>query len=560
MASVQDVIAINSRPGNSEKGGSQTYGITVDASPFQRLAEYTYLDNVEKTKAKTIKDQAIATEMGKSMALDINTTNKDLYDDLDKQKKDILYLVQNNKDVFDYNKNPEANRKYQELYGQFTANRAKATAFDTLNNAAVEEIAKIQDPSEQQSARTVLENNRKISLVGGAGNFFKYGTQLETGLVKFTADDFKVPKVSTLDYTTVDILANNNKSTEVKVLDANAAWSKAGELWLGIQDDKFVPQANPNKDPAIDLRNQNAKIQSDAKNAKKGRFSSQTLEKMNVLLSEYNDKKKAWDANPVGKEPEKTDQIKSIDAINENLIAANAALGKARAKDPSLKVPDFNLITYNDPQGLTGQELVYLETLSGQEGKFIDYVEKLTSTDNAIQIRGQNMTSATADKDRAERKAARVEKNLPPLPDGAAADKGNIIYSINSPIKGNDPKYKGAKIVNGEILDAKGNLITSATDEMDIPTGKTGAYIQEWYKKYNNVTGGEGAKVQVTNGTIKAKFDNGKIVGILATNGGYITVDDFQKISDGNGQLKETKQNSETRVGVIPAGTQGGLP
>ena len=557
MATVQEILAINNRQGDAAKGGGNSIGITIDQTPFNRLAEYTYLDNVQKQKDKVIKDQEIAGEMGKAMALDPNSTNKELYEALNKKKEEINYLIKNNKDVFDYNKNPSANIKLKELLGEFTANRTKASAFDVLNNSTSTEIGKLP-PEQQVAAQKVLENKRKIALNGGADNFFKTGVQLDTGIMDFKPKDFKFPKIAKLEYTTVDIGGDNNFSNEAKVIDVNAARAKAEQIWLGLQQDDFVPQPNPNKDPKIDLQNENARINSEAVNAGgKGKYNDQTVAKMNTLIEEYKQKKSEWDANPVpGKEPQKTSQMIAIDAINKDIIGANAALAKARLKDPTLKVPNFEVINYED--GLSGPELIMLETLSSQEGNFIEFTKKATNTGNATTRAGQLTTAATADKDRAERKAARIAKGQPPLPAGGAEEKGNIIYSINSPVSGKEEKYKGAKIIQGILRDKNGALITNQV-EMDIPAGKTGAYIQEWYKKYNTLTKGEGGEVQVTNGIIKAKFENGAIVGILSNNGGYITVDDFQKVSDANSQLKETKYNSETEVGAGVEGT-GGLP
>ena len=45
----------------------------------------------------------------------------------------------------------------------------------------------------------------------------------------------------------------------------------------------------------------------------------------------------------------------------------------------------------------------------------------------------------------------------------------------------------------------------------------------------------------------------------MSDNGGFITVDDFKKISDKNGQLSENKYITETEVGVTVGG-QGDLP
>ena len=503
MASVQEVLAINSRPGDSIKGGSQTYGITIDATPFARLAEFTYLDNVQKQKDKVVKDQEIALEMGKALSLDINTTNKEIYDELDKQKQEILYLLKNNKDVFDYNKNPEANKKYQELYGQFTANRTKATAFDVLNNAAVSQIAKL-DTTEQQPAREVLENNRKISLVGGAKEFFKTGTQLETGLVSFKPEDFTVPKVGKISYTTVKIGGDNNMSREVNVIDVNAARTKSEQVWIGITTDEFIPEPNPKNDPIIELRNRNGAIQSKSKNAKKGRFSQQTLDKMNLVIEEYKQKKAEYDANPIGKPPTKTDQMIAIDAINQNILAANAALGQARA-NKQLNVPTFEIINYED--GLSGAELVLMETLASQpQEKFIEYADKATNTGIATTQRGQNMASATADKNR---RVANVRTNKPPQ---------------NTFIDGNDfsaignHTYSDKKISGGYVIYNDNSLYTGP---LAVPISKIPTSILNTIKQLDKE---DGYKIQTEKGVDFVEFDvvDGKFQ-TVKTNKGIVT-------------------------------------
>lgn len=527
MASVQDILAINNRAGDSVKGGGQTYGVTIDASPFQRLAEYTYLDNVQKQKDKTIKDQAIATEMGTAMALDPNSTNKELYESLNKKKDEINYLIKNNLDVFDYNKNPAANIKLKELLGEFTANRAKASAFDVLNNSTVTAIGALP-PEQQVSAQKVLENKRKIALVGGADNFFKTGVQLDTGIMDFKAKDFKLPKIARLEYTTVDIGGDNNFTTEAKVIDINVATAKAEQIWLGIQQDKFVPQPNPTNDPKIALQNENARIQSEATSGEKGKYSEQTLDKMNTLLSEYKQKKAEWDANPIpGKEPQKTSQMIAIDAVNKNIIAASAALGRARLKDPTLKVPDFKTINYED--GLSGPELILLDTLSSQEAGFVEYSKKAVNTGNATTQRGQDISAETA------REARRIAalKNGGKEPGTAGYEDGNDFDQIQN------HKYpKGTQIKDGVVLNSDKSLYTG---EIQVPVGKIPTSVLNTIKQLNK----EDSYKQIEDGFVTFYVKDGVFNNVGTEKGGVVTrQNQLAGQRNFDKRTKEEKQNA----------------
>lgn len=465
MASVQEVLAINSRPGDSIKGGGQTFGITIDASPFQRLAEYTYLDNVEKTKVKAAKDKEVATEMGKAMSLNINTTNKEIYDELDKQKQEILYLVKNNKDIFDYNKNPEANKKWQELYGQFVANREKATAFDLLNNSATTEIAKITDPNEQKAARQTLENNRKIALSGGAGTFFKTGTQLEPVITKFDKSDFAIPTAGELKYQTFKEGGNSNKTTLVEVGDFNGLLAQSNQAWLGLQQDDYKPEENPNNDPVIAARNRNAQIASEQKKTKLGKYSEETLKTTNNLIREYNKAYADWKAaGSQGREPEKPSIISSVEAVNRNILVASIEMQKQSARGGKPAVPAFKTIDLSDE--LSGPELVYLEAASKIKDP-IKYTETGVNTGNRTQERGQDISNANADADRAERREARIARltkgGKTPGTDGY--EDGNDFDMIQ------DHKFpKGTQIVDGMVVNNDGK--TLYTGDLQVPISK----------------------------------------------------------------------------------------
>ena len=475
MASVQEIIAINSRQGNSEKGGSQTYGITIDASPFQRLAEYTYLDNVQKQKDKVAKDQQIATEMGKVMALDPNSTNKELYEALNKQAEEINYLIKNNKDIFDYNKNPAGNVKMKELVGKFAANREKATAFDVLNNSAETAISALP-PEQQVSARQVLENKRKIALVGGADNFFKTGTQLETGIMDFKKEDYTVPKLSKLSYITVDIGGDNNFENKISIVDINGARAKAAEKWLGLTD-SFVPEENPNNDEKIALRNKNGLIYSKAKN--KNKYSDETLAKMNSLISEYRQKKAALDASPVGPEPTKTAQMIAIDAVNQNITATNSALDEIRRNSPNLQVPKYDLINYDDE--ITGEELILAETLTGQGA------ETFLSRERTAKFTGNETAAANNKMDNAVQwynaKTSRITATRPTTTNPQTGEietqsaYDSIVGTIASTVNGKDgaplempvanlTEYQ-AQAINPKWVEKKENGVLSFSSEFE---------------------------------------------------------------------------------------------
>lgn len=489
MASVQEILAINNRPGDSIKGGEQTYGITIDASPFQRLAEYTYLDNVEKTKAKALKDKEIATEMGKAMALNINTTNKEIYDELDKQKQEILYLVTNNKDVFDYNKNPEANKKWQELYGQFTANREKATAFDVLNNNAVAEIAKL--PIEQQeSAREVLENKRSIALAGGASNFLKTGIA-ELSAIKVEPKDFAIPKVGNIQYQTFQEGGNANKTYDVDVYDINSLDAASEQAWLGLQTDTFIPQDNPNNDKTIALQNRNAEIAYNQNRKGLGKFSGETLAKTNLIISEY---KAAVEKAKTegGSQPQKPSIIESIEAINRNIEAASDALQRQAQRGGKPLPPRFKTINIEDE--LQGGELVKLESLAEKPPEsFIKYTEKGDDTGNAIKIRAQNIDVSESEKDRQAR--WRIA-NIPASSSGSGKAAGasefsygpfaSIVASIgnlNKTVKLSELSIAQVAAINPAYV-SEGKVVDKVSDkEVSIGTNKAGELTIFEYEK-----------------------------------------------------------------------------
>lgn len=544
---VSDVLATRSYKGDASAGGGVYYGVKLDATPFDKLAQYTFYENRDKWERKNKEDDAAALKMADMVALDINSSFPEFYDHLNAKKQELSEMLKDSS-VLNYQKNPEGYKKMSALYGEIVADKNKAVANDVKNNAAQAAIALLPE-KQQEAAKAVLEIDRKILLAKGADYALKKGSLMTTGQ-KFEASDYAVPTVGTVEFSASILGYDDNKERSVKVVDANGAWVQAG-IAAAQGQKEFVAKPNPDKDPVIDLENQRRKLIF-TQNKEMG-----TNPALEETVKKFDETIKAWDTyNKLSPEQkatttavEKPQIVADAEKFNENIQMANRELDRTVG---GKRAPNFMEVNLKD--GISPQEYVYMQSLS-KVGSFIKADEK------AIHHGEGSQNARHAETEAGLMKRKRMEMAKPPagVP-GAQDSKGNIIYSING-IYG-DPKNR---IENGHLF-RDGKFDAGFNKDVKVDAGASGAYIQSWYNQYNTLTGKDqvGAKVRLYDDgaggkkQLNARFRNGVIYAIESDNGGFITVDDFQKISDINGQKKESKVISETEVGVGGGGS--GLP
>lgn len=556
--SVSDVLAVRGYKGDSTAGGSQTFGIKLDATPFDKLALYTYSQNKEMWERQNTQDDLAAKEMAKMMALDVNSSFPEFYEQLNKQKQDISDMLKD-PTVLDYQKNPEGYKKLQSAYADLSNNKNKAVANDVKYNA---ELARIEAlPIEQQAAqRAILDNNKKMLLGDGADKALKEKPLLAIG-GEFKPKDFELPTAGDIKYTTTKILGNNNKEIGVTVPDGNGVWVQSGKLALGLDQTEFEPIPNLNNDKNVELQNQNAKIKF-KQNKKLGNniYQKQTLDKFNELIPTYEKALAQYNALPPeqrGTPPPKPAIVEDVERMNNNIDVVNKLFADQKSRGVSVPEPYRKI---NTSDGIDAQEYIYLQSLSKVK-EFIKYDEKLTHTGDLTSENNSKRNEAGA-MARARLPYDEQKKSIQAL---GTSHFGNLIYGVNLP-KVEVPNFDGkASIKDGSVIDKNGRVLTQVNGDAELPRDAFNNSILLEYNKYAGVKtttkdgvitteNNPGAELP-TEGRLRAKYEKGTIVGIYSKDNTLVDVDLMQQITIKAGQMGVNKYkdpNTEYGVGGDP--------
>lgn len=561
--SVSDVLAVRSYKGDSTAGGSQTFGIKLDATPFDKLAQFTYFQNKEMWERQNTQDDLAAKEMAKMMALDVNSAFPEFYEHLNAKKDELSKLIQDDATVLNYQKNPEGYKKMQRLYGEIANDRTAATANDLKYNTEITRI-KLLPVEEQQAQKDLLEIEKKRLLMDGAAKGLQQKPLLAIG-GKFTAKDFELPDAGTVMYQTAFAMGDNNKQIEVTALDFNSAWVQSVKAANQIDQAEFVPKPNPNNDQNINLDNESGKIQFD-QNKKSGnanQYTEATVAKFKDIVDQYYTAlKESTDKGTTP--PPKPEFISSVEAVNENITAAENNLAEQSKRGSKPYIPGARKINLED--GVSKEELIYLNTLS-KEKEFIKYKETLNNTGQAYNYAKLATEDDNADKDRAARSAiARLPYDMQKEQIQALGEGhfGNLIFGVNLPKgKVEVPNIESgtASIKDGAVIDDQGNILTQVNGDAELPRGAINNSILLEYNKYAGVktTDKDGVVTTENNpgqqiapkGRLRANYENGVIKGIYSQDGTLIDVDMMQQITIKAGQMGVTKYKSpNTEYGV----------
>lgn len=567
---VQDVLAVRSYQGDSKAGGSQSYGLTLDPSPFEKLAQYTYFQNRELWERKNKLDDANAIKVGELSALDPSSINPEIYKYFNDRKESLMKQAMSG--ALDYQKNPNDYIKFRKDWGDFNNQRTAALANQTKELQWENSIQSTDDPKLKSSIEA--EKKYYVDKLYGDGieAAFTQKAPLQTynpvgqdvlGVPSLGAD-FKVQ--------TIKIGLNDNLEIKRDFKDTNPVFNQSDQIYLGIAKDVFTPSEKAKSDPNL-------------LNVEQKRYDIKHKEllNLNATVSKFNDFIQPFqqDLAEAGTDDEKFKAVltkikgtagQGSDILlgilqsnwdyNKQARTANEELRVASTQQGKPVLAPYREINISD--GLSGGEYIAGNKLYGIQ-LMTDYKTDVTHTGSGNQRRGQDLSLQASREDNAT--AVRVAKlNHPPAPTVNTADasySGNVIYGVNTtiPAKG---KETAVKIVNGVAynIDAAGNITSKQSDFNGLITVKqenVNSNVRTYYDAYNAKTGSKNTLMEPdANGEsmITYRFKDGVAIAVKTANGSFATTDDFAKVTDYNSQYSETKYNSETAVGVQP-GSRG---
>lgn len=388
MATINEILGIRSYQGDAAAGGGQVLPIKLDASPFEKLATYSFYENRDKWEQKNKKDEDAAKQIAELVALDPTTTNPEIYNYLNGLKQNIFNKIDEDPSVLNYQDNPQGYISLFRDYSNFKSARNKVTSNDVLVNKAITDANNQTDPLLREAMLADIEVQYSNQLKDGVESFIN--TKPLFSVTKPpTPDEFALPVADNVSYTTVEILDNFYKPIKTQVKNYDDLYSQSVQLAMGLNNKPFQPIPNPNNDPKIEAKNKADLASYNYKNKNKAAYSQSIADNYNTIAKEYYNKYNTWvNGGKVGQEPSKPDFIIASELANDKIRTANALL-KEQSKRGALKggnqqqIPTYREIDFTD--GVDLSEIIYMDGVNRDDSKVL-YEEELQQTDNAIQL------------------------------------------------------------------------------------------------------------------------------------------------------------------------------
>jgi hypothetical protein len=383
LATIQEILSGQSYRGDATSGGGAAVGVTLDPSPFQKLADFTYYQNREMWVRQNKKDDEAANNIADITALDPNSPLKEQYEYLSEKKNEIIKEIENNPSVLDYQKNPKGWAALNRKIAEWGSERKKATANDIIYEKRMKEAQDDVDPISKGFKMKTLEEDRANHFSVGVKDALVTGTTLRSS-PELTAENYKLPTLTNTSYKVAYIEPNTLREVKWDIVDTNSAWVQAGAAAFGLMNKAY--KDDPNLTPE-----ENARMRATVETSlKMGNVASYQL-----IVDKYNEWMQKKASNPNEPMPPQIEEIvESISTYNKNAQEANVELAKMTAAG---KKPTHGPNVIVDAKQLDVQEFLFLNALHGQ--KLVrEYTEDLSWTGgaNAMQMNREDNDAAMA--------------------------------------------------------------------------------------------------------------------------------------------------------------------
>lgn len=463
MASIGEITQAASYRGDQNLGGGLAVGVTLDTSPLQRLATFTFYKDRDMWEKKNADNKLAADKIATIAAFDISSPLKPYTEDLKKGLNELKTFIRENPNALQFDKDPKLYQELVDRYGALQIKRKNATANDTLYNAAKAKIELIPNKADRDAQLELLELNTKDLFSGGIDD--AYNKQLMAS-PELKQQDYNIPVVAMTEDFTITRLPNDTEITGVKFADIPRLKAQARAVYFGLG--KELNEDDPTFKNLSEDGKKRARIENSVTARTRTSLDS-VAASVNGMVQQF----KATQGDP---------NLKVTD-IPEQTISGNPTIGGVitLSKEYNNTIDKINAKTgqtnlhINLDDGVTGEELIELQTFgANKETFFTELKPTVQQTDNAIQLRGQNLDLLS------DREGRGLQERLARAKDGGETTtsilEGNALNDIEIPQDTKPGIYIMSKGIGNkknlgnirkllELKDSEGKPLPLLTDE-----------------------------------------------------------------------------------------------
>lgn len=241
MATIADITSGSSYRGDPILGGSFHQGVTIDPSPIEKLAAFTFYRDRDLWQQKQINDKAAAKEISDMTAYDVTSPLKGFNDYLKGKLGEIKDFVASNPNALNYGKDPKGFQKFKDLQREFQAARTAANTSEVIYSASRSAIDKLPIGAEKEAFQLELDDRVNSlfanGIEGALNNTLASAAELKP-------EDYKIPSLALTKRISVIKDPNNVEIDKVEILDADNLDNQAFAAWVGMKEPLDVNSAD----------------------------------------------------------------------------------------------------------------------------------------------------------------------------------------------------------------------------------------------------------------------------------------------------------------------------
>lgn len=379
MASIQEILSGQSYKGDATSGGGAAVAVTIDTSPLQKLADFTFYQNRDLWERKNKQDAETAKEIAGFTALDPSSYLPEQYKLLSEKKNKITKMMEEDPSILNYQLNPDGWLAYNKELSEWGNMKKQAVANDLIYSKEQAGIDNDLNPYSKAAKQKLLDKSIQEHFAKGAEFALTQLPTLRSGY-EFKPEDAKIPTITSSENQISYIEPNTLVEKKFSIKNGAQMMLDSEKLAIGIMTPyRDNPELDPEKNAELKLVYET--------NQKSG--NSQILLQAVDKYNEWMMKKKQ---NPNEAMPPQVNEIMQlIETYNKEKDIANSEIAKYESLGHQYLGGRFKDV---DVTELSLGELIYLNGIAGKP--LITQVtdRKWTGGANAMQMNREDNAAA----------------------------------------------------------------------------------------------------------------------------------------------------------------------